>query len=607
MTEDRPMPLLKRAERLGFPCMVLGLALLFIVLLNMTWMKWGDPVVDTGRELEIPCKIVEGKILYRDMAYNYGPFSPWVNACFVMAFGPRLISFVLSGIVSSLVGLLLVFLTSRVFLEKRLACCVAGLFLFECVFQHYYYNGNFCFILPYSFSAVHALLAALGAFLFLSRHLENKGGWPLAGAGLCVGICFLCKIEIAGAIAVPVAIVPMIMNLQSNRGMKRTFHDTLCWSGPLLIVAAGGFLPYFFHASMGTVLWENVLKPQLIDFRSNIFFMQHLGLSHLGYNLRLMGLSLLMWAVFLAALLTLANLCSGRKSSRISKGLAAICTAGIAIWLWIDLTWEIEFRCLPVVIIVVLAALLFSMLFRKGALTALQGKLLALALFAGLALMRIFLTAGTFHYGFCLALPGVILFAVVLMRFLPEQLPVRLRPSRFYAGMVASALLLLSAHSFLTASRDNFDSRTVPLEGPGGRMWVQAKPLGVDLYLTIEFLSETAKPGESLLVLPEGAFLNFITALPNPTYYNLFIPPELNADTEKKVIAQIKATAVDWIVLLNRPVGEFGSRGLGVDYGLELMAYVDTFYQKVASFGPKPYSGPDQGGCILFKLRSKEG
>jgi hypothetical protein len=44
-----------------------------------TWQTWADVTIDFGRELYVPWQMTEGKVLYRDIAYFNGPFSPCVN------------------------------------------------------------------------------------------------------------------------------------------------------------------------------------------------------------------------------------------------------------------------------------------------------------------------------------------------------------------------------------------------------------------------------------------------------------------------------------------------------------------------------------------------
>src|SRR5437868_11709522 len=52
----------------------------FVFMTAWTWFGWNDPVIDFGRELYVPLKITQGKVLYRDIAYFNGPLSPYFNA-----------------------------------------------------------------------------------------------------------------------------------------------------------------------------------------------------------------------------------------------------------------------------------------------------------------------------------------------------------------------------------------------------------------------------------------------------------------------------------------------------------------------------------------------
>ena len=53
---------------------VRGLLLLIVaVICAITWRKWGDLSVDCGREMYIPAVLSQGKRLYFDAWYLYGP------------------------------------------------------------------------------------------------------------------------------------------------------------------------------------------------------------------------------------------------------------------------------------------------------------------------------------------------------------------------------------------------------------------------------------------------------------------------------------------------------------------------------------------------------
>ena len=149
-----------------------------------------------------------------------------------------------------------------------------------------------------------------------------------------------------------------------------------------------------------------------------------------------------------------------------------------------------------------------------------------------------------------------------------------------------------------------YQNRTITLESPAGTLHVPPHPFGLHLHPTLEYLLEQVRAGETLLVLPEGALINFMTNQQNPLYYNLFIPPELNGPgVERAVIEQIEANEVDRILIIDRDVREYGFFGLGVDYGKALFALIGEQYDLEALFGPEPYTGPPRGGCALYRRK----
>ncbi len=52
-----------------------------------TWGHWGDLQIDSGREMYVPVEILRRRLLFRDIWYQYGPLTPYVQAWAVGLFG----------------------------------------------------------------------------------------------------------------------------------------------------------------------------------------------------------------------------------------------------------------------------------------------------------------------------------------------------------------------------------------------------------------------------------------------------------------------------------------------------------------------------------------
>lgn len=67
-------------RRLALPLEFLLYAALAALMLHATWLTWPDAFIDFSRELYIPWRVSRGDVLYRDLAYYFGPVSVYINA-----------------------------------------------------------------------------------------------------------------------------------------------------------------------------------------------------------------------------------------------------------------------------------------------------------------------------------------------------------------------------------------------------------------------------------------------------------------------------------------------------------------------------------------------
>src|SRR4030067_1426187 len=67
------------------PPMVVGAV--FAHGLASSWLKWGSLLVDTGRELQLPQRMLAGEVLYSDLRYYHRPPSPYVEMLVYRGFG----------------------------------------------------------------------------------------------------------------------------------------------------------------------------------------------------------------------------------------------------------------------------------------------------------------------------------------------------------------------------------------------------------------------------------------------------------------------------------------------------------------------------------------
>ncbi|HYV04344.1 MAG TPA: hypothetical protein VFB82_07155, partial [Blastocatellia bacterium] len=197
---------------------VVLIAVSFIFGLAASWERWGNPLVDCGREMNQPLRLAAGQMLYSDVRHIYGPLSPYVNATLYRIFGPSLGVLYADGIFSALLILALVYWLSRQ-LMGRVATLAATLsVMWLCAFKQ---AGNY--VLPYSYSALHGCALGLASLALLVRFVQVRtsrvksedqvfaSSGLLIAAGVMAGLATLAKTEMgfaaiaAGVVAVTLA------------------------------------------------------------------------------------------------------------------------------------------------------------------------------------------------------------------------------------------------------------------------------------------------------------------------------------------------------------------------------------------------------------------
>ena len=568
-----------------------------MVLASETWWRWGDLVIDLGRELEVAAKLASGDVLYRDVAYNYGPLAPYANAALILVLGPNVGTFVVSGFLATVACCILLHRVAARYVGEVFAHAAVWLFLAECVFQHTFYNGVFNWILPYSYPATSSTVLAIGA-VAAATHDGRLTRRRWITAGVLLGLSGLGKIEVAAAGAVGLFTASAMTRTRVWVHPKAALLGTLSWSAPTAAVVLIGFTPFVLSSSFEEVFDRNVLRRELIDVSSNVFFMRQLGLEN-GWD----SLARSMASVGVWLTIVVACSCAVRQLPR-SGALAATLGGAVvfaAMTGYLDvLRYDSVFRLLPWVA----GAIAAWGLLRPSNSTIPPG-LVCFAVFAFACFARILFNAGPQQYGFFLAVPGFAVLIIGLGRVVPH-LATRTEEHRATLAIALLAFpVCIGVRDFVSATRPKVTAKTLRLSGPGGSLYAHPnRPRYQAIASALEYLGEAAAPDTTLLVIPEGAGVNFLTGLRNPTAYNLFTPPELNApDVEDRLCAQIEAERVDRILLVDRNVQEYGYRGPGIDYGEKLIELVMRDYRPERRFGRGPFSGPSESGAILFRRK----
>jgi hypothetical protein len=577
------------------------------VMLAWTWRTWPDVLIDFGRELYVPWRLVHGAALYRDLAYFNGPLSPTLNALWFWLLGSSLRTLEVCNLVL-LVCLLLLMQRLLLVISDRLAATIAGLvFLLLFAFAQYVGIGNYNYICPYSHELTHGLLLSLAALYALYRFQQNPSRTWVAALGLTLGLALLTKPEVFAAAGGALAIGLALTLYKSNIRGARLWHLMVVLLASFVTPPCVSFLLLLRSNSPAAALWGTLGGWQWVFNREIValqFYRRILGTDDApGHLLTMIGyavpLAMAVLAMMGGALLLRR---AGRYRLAGACGMAAVGTALLLLF-QSDIQWQELPAALPVILAIacVLLAVKVLRLARSDPRGPQAILALTFVLFSLLLLAKMALNVHLYHYGFALAMPGTMIVVVALLAWLPRWLQ-RRGAAGFAFRITALTALGVFAYFHLAQMSLMLERKTV---------WVGSGPdrFRADLRAklvapALELLERRIGPDQTLAVLPEGVMLNFLARRTNPTPFSAFLPVELIMFGEPRIVQAFERSPPDFVALVHADTSEYGYRFFGQDYGRQLRAWIDAHYRPVKLLGGTPLTDQGPGVLLLQRRRS---
>lgn len=549
----------------------------FLLLTVISWQRWVSPIADSGRELDLPRRLLEGEMLYRDVHYLYGPLAPYLKALLYSLFGARLAVLQGSGLLASLVIVVTIYAIARQLLGKWEAGLAVAAVILLCVFKP---GGNL--ISPYSYAALYALVFSLGAVQATIAHTRSGRTGDLLLAGLLTGLAAVTKLELALAAALA-AVVGLISVWE--RGARVEGRRIGSLSGKLLLLALPVVLialpvyGFFFRA----VGWRTMIED------CHIFY-THLPDPMIFYNAHRSGLdrpfsSLLQLAgggmvlgLLCLLFLILANPdILRRRWLATLTGLTGMIGGIVAIRMIVGAQWDgSPLRFMPVLLGLVIVNAWRSSPTR-----------LVLAVYSLAVLARVALrvpSGGAFGSFF---LPGSL---VILIWWLLHWLPEWAKRAGMIAGqdrlrrvIVITVMAVLTATTVIYAVRYRRTYRD-RVETPYGTFYAPVAT-GQVIRQAIQFIAANTKPNDPVAVLPEGSDLTFLAGRAHPLRHQILVPGLMSPADELEAIRTLEKHRVEYILIVNRPMREFGLNSFGEDYYLQLGGWISDHYRPLTVYG----------------------
>ena len=550
----------------------------FAVGMALTWQRWGSPLIDCGREMNQPLRLLRGERLYADITHYYGPLAPVLNAALYRIVGVSLDTLRAAGTLATLVILVAIYGLARGLMSRAGAALSAMSVTWLCAL---WYSGDY--ILPYTYAAVYGVALSLLALAVAARGLRSGGMASSLAAGFLTALTFLAKTEMGlaalagGLTCVLLASIPRWRETALRAGVFLVVALTLPVATYVWIASRVGWTPLLEE---GHLLYQHV-APCIVNFNRQTF-----GLDRPWDSLLVSVVVALRVTLVASALAWLAmrlRAADDRRNSRLLLVTGALAVAVIESRS--AAPWNVDpYPAIPLLLLALVGfhgRRLWKRLQSQGHARGRAAVALALAVFALASLARTILkvrTGDSYR-------PYLMPVAIVGFTYMScGLLPALVRRARARRLLRVSAMTLLAcgtAGVALSTVRWYRDQHGAALLTPRGVM-MTTPVMQRGFAEAVAFIEQHTRPDDFVAVFPEGTSVLFFTDRRNPMHEEMTTRGLLYED---RAIRTLTEKSVALVLIANRSMPEYGPARFGRDYARQLMRVIEQRFVPCGRLG----------------------
>ncbi len=530
-----------------------------ILLFSFAYVKHLNFVLpDRGREFLLPQEILEGKVPYKDITLIYFPFAYYINALVYKLLGVKIDSLIISQAFFCSLYVIFYYFLSREFLDRFYSFLLSIFIISCCIFAT---SDIFSYMIPYSYATVYGLLGYLICIFGLVKlHKTNNIKYSYL-ASLSAGFSVCCKLEFLSVILILILGILLYKKFNISQYLKML-------AAFLVFPVINIIILFIQGVSVSNII--DAIKFG-VKFSKTGPMTEHLMRSGMYPKALLHNLNDI-FKVFQSFITILFFSFVMAKLYKNYKNLFHIFLICIILWnfYYAPFSAEAYWLLLPL-------AVLFAFIFLFKNIKS-DIPILLLLVCALLVAQREFFSLSLMGYG-AYALPLLILSTCVLIdRYASKEiLSVSLK------GVVCCFMIVLigfySYGIYSSRKETNFLVRS-----PKGTIYTKFEANYL-LYNTIKYIEDNIDKKATVLVLPEGNIINFLTD--RKVDMHCFMMDRLYHDAygEEKAKSEIEKTKSDYIVLYEgNDVNNFYEPYLYSEYGSLAARYIFSNYKEVANY-----------------------
>jgi hypothetical protein len=568
-----------------------------------TWAAWGNLTIDSGHEMYIPSLLAQGKQLYRDVWFMYGPASPYANAFLFRIFGIHLSTLYWAGSLSALGVANLLYLVGLRLSSPLLGWTAGAVVLLE-AFQ----PNHFCFPLPYTFAAVYGcLIGCLFLWVAMKACRSDYYAWILC-AGLLAAVALLLKPEFG------TACYGTLGALIALRSVERASWKNIPRDLAMILpgIAVCGLVIWWMISIKG---FEFITQENVLSWPSS-FFMKTYGKMWLethGFSLTLPAFVGAMWRTLPIVCIGVSLYCLlwWRRTDTLSILLRLMIILGVILYFRRSIMFvsplpiPLEEYLQPIffppdmVLYVVVATIVAwgFFLMRRG--KGLNPSVLLLFTFSSLLAFRILMGTNVVGYSIFYNGPVVLSFLILASLIIPRS------NRRGRSVVLGNILLCAGCLTVVALGAARMEARAkdfVALKTDRGMIRV-SKNTADNYNAAIRLMKDKVSLGQSVLSIPEDTSLYFLSNTYCPTRVFSFTPGSLAPGKMiDKVIEEIESKNVRYLLWSNRTFPDFGTPVFGVDFDKPLGDYLKSHYRPVGPLLPNQVDGRKWSAVIWERV-----